>query len=85
MAMREEDDSYLKPGMKDENEGVHKVGRPKPIKPMPVKPGGPVKKFLPKPAKPGDGKKRALREAMLKSQSKSSSPKPKSGLDNTWM
>lgn len=33
----EEDDSYLKPGMKDENEKAHKIGVPTPVKKMPVK------------------------------------------------
>jgi hypothetical protein len=64
---KDENDSYLKPGQKDENDSY--VGRPKPIKPM--------------PAKPGIDKKRALREALMKKSSPT--PKPKSGLDNTWM
>lgn len=32
MPIGEEDDSYLKPGMKDENESTHKIGRPTPVK-----------------------------------------------------
>jgi len=71
----EEDDSYLKPGMKDENESTHKVGRPTPVKPMPVKKNGLVKGVKPMPVKknglvkgvkPMAGKVRALREAMIR-------------------
>jgi hypothetical protein len=33
----EEDDSYLKPGMKDENEKAHKIGIHTPVKKIPIK------------------------------------------------
>lgn len=69
--MGEEDDSYLKPGMKDESETTHKIGVPKPVKPFAGNLAKKIPAGKPKPnlgVKTLGGKQKALRSAMKKAK-----------------